>query len=232
MATTAALRSVKIPLLKTGDRLKQPEFHRLYEQTPKHFRAELIGGTVYVSSPLRREHGSYHLCLGGAFLHYEAGTPGIEGGDNTTMIFDILTEPQPDLFLRILTEYGGQSKITLDDYIAGAPELLAEIALSSNDIDLGVKREQYQRAGVLEYVVVALRSRELFWFDFRANRLLKPDARGVFRSRVFPGLWIDGPALLARRSGRLLEVVELGLASPEHARFVKRLESRFRKGGA
>jgi hypothetical protein len=64
------------PALESGDRLSQEEFHRLYAQTPEDFRAELIGGTVYVSSPLRRRHGTGHVGLSGLMFLYEAATPG------------------------------------------------------------------------------------------------------------------------------------------------------------
>ena len=53
--------------------------------------------------------------------------------------------------------------------------------------------------------------------------MIRPDRQGVARSRVFPGLWIDVPALLAR-GRRLCAAVQEGLASPGHAAFVKRLE--------
>jgi hypothetical protein len=51
----------------------------------------------------------------------------------------------------------------------------------------------------------------------------------VWRSRAFPGLWLDGGALLARDSARLIAVVQQGLASREHARFVQRLQGAGRK---
>ena len=38
--------------------MNREEFHRLYEQTPEGFKAELIGGIVYVASPLFRRMGS------------------------------------------------------------------------------------------------------------------------------------------------------------------------------
>ena len=41
--------------LHTGDRMTREEFHRIYQQMPEDFEAELIGGTVYVGSPLKRK---------------------------------------------------------------------------------------------------------------------------------------------------------------------------------
>lgn len=50
--------------LQNGDTMDREEFHRLYEQTPQDFKAELIGGVVYVASPLYPGHGKPHLLLG------------------------------------------------------------------------------------------------------------------------------------------------------------------------
>ena len=46
---------------------------------------------------------------------------------------------------------------------------------------------------------------------------------GIHRSETFPGLWLDGAAMLRGDMARVLEVARQGLASEEHAAFVKRL---------
>lgn len=209
--------------LHTGDRMTREEFHRIYERMPEDFHAELIGGIVYVASPLKLQHGTNHLPLGTLFFLYQGRTPGVQCGDNTTILLGDEGEPQPDLFLRILPEFGGRSRTTADQYIAGAPELIAEIAFSSRAIDLHAKRDDYTRYGVLEYLVVSLRDRRLRWFDLRANQELTPDADGVFRIRTFPGLWVHEQALFAQDSRTLVATLEQGLATPEHAAFVAKL---------
>ncbi len=186
------------PELHTGDRMTREEFHRIYEEMPEDFKAELIGGIVYVASPLKRRHGMNHMPLSTLLFTYEGHTPGVESGDNVTVLLGDEGEPQPDLYLRILPEYGGQSQTTVNDYVSGPPELLAEIALSSRSIDLHAKRDDYSRYGVLEYLVVCLRERQLRWFDLRTDTELQADADGVFRIHSFPGLWIHGEALWRR----------------------------------
>jgi hypothetical protein len=52
---------------------------------------------------------------------------------------------------------------------------------------------------------------------------LAPGGDGILRSEVFPGLWLDPAALLQRDSTRIREVLQQGLATPEHAAFVARL---------
>jgi Uma2 family endonuclease len=230
MATVPQMRVPRadLPELYTGDRMTQEEFHRIYTQMPPDFKAELIGGIVYVASPLKRRHGTNHLPLGTLFFTYELSTPGVESGDNTTILLGEEGEPQPDLYLRILPEFGGQSRTTVDDYVAGAPELLTEIAHSSRAIDLHAKRDDYARYGVREYLVLCLRERQLRWFDLRADRELAADADGIIRVRCFPGLWIDVEALL-NKDPRLMIVLQQGLATPEHADFVRALAAAGRR---
>jgi Uma2 family endonuclease len=209
--------------------MTRAEFHRVYERMPPEFKAELIGGIVYVASPLKRRHGTNTLPLGHLFSVYEMNTPGVEAGDNTTVLLGEEGEPQPDLFLRVLPEYGGQSRTTADDYVEGAPELVAEVAHSSRAIDLHAKRDDYTRYGVREYLVLCLRERRLRWFDLRADRELEPDPGGLIRVRSFPGLWIDVEALLGK-DRRLKTVLEQGLVTPEHTAFVRSLaEARTRR---
>jgi Uma2 family endonuclease len=224
MATVpkAVVPPADLPELHSGDRMTRVEFHRIYEQMPPDFKAELIGGIVYVASPLRRRHGTDHLPLATLFYLYRLSTPGVEAGDNATVLLGEEEEPQPDLYLRLLPEHGGQSRTTPDDYVEGAPELVAEIAHSSRAIDLHGKRRDYTRSGVREYLVCCVRERQLRWFDLRADQELAPDADGIIRARNFPGLWIDVESVL-NDDPRMLAVLQQGLATPEHATFVRAL---------
>jgi hypothetical protein len=62
--TTWAAPTVRnVPALENGDRLDQPTFHARYEEMPRSFRSELIGGTAYVRSPHKADHGRLHGLL-------------------------------------------------------------------------------------------------------------------------------------------------------------------------
>jgi Uma2 family endonuclease len=135
-------------------------------------------------------------------------------------------EVQPDLTLRILPEHGGQSK--QPKFIEGAPELVAEVAYSSYAIDLHLKKERYRVAGVIEYLVLCLQPRRLYWFDFKHDAELTADGEGIFRSVVFPGLWIHGTGLLDSKHVQTDQTLRAGLLSSEHKRFVTRLAKRNR----
>ena len=86
----------------------------------------------------------------------------------------------------------------MDDYLEGAPELVAEIAASSVSHDLGDKLSVYRRNGVREYLVWRVFEHQIDWLELAggAYRRRATDAAGVVRSAVFPGLWLNVRALL------------------------------------
>jgi Uma2 family endonuclease len=212
--------------LQNGDLMSREEFHRLYEQAPDGFKAELIGGIVYVASPLTLNHGKPHLLLSCVLGAYAGATPGVEASDNTTVILGNEGEPQPDLYLRVLPESGGQSTTSSDGYVRGAPELIIEVAVSSRAIDLHAKKRDYARYGVREYLVHCAKEQRLRWFDLAAETELQPDDAGIYRVGVFPGLWINGPALVAHDYPRLMASLHEGLATDAHVAFARELASR------
>lgn len=221
-------RNGKIPPLENGDRLDQKTFHARYEAMPGDVRAELIGGTVYMSSPLKPRHGRMQAKLMGWLAYYEEETPGVELYDNTTVILGEESEPQPDAYLVVSPEKGGQTHYNDDEYLKGPPELIGEVASSSEAIDLYGKKLDYERAGVKEYLVAALRQDRVFWFISRRGKFkdLAPGPDGIVRSVIFPGLWLDPEALLRLDSKRLRAVLCEGLASDEHKMFVKKLAGK------
>ncbi len=217
-----------LPLVEAGDHLDQGTFHQRYKAMPPAFRAELIGGVVIVPSPLSRGHGVYHALVMTWLGHYWIATPGTLTADNTTTILGDASEPQPDGVLIIEPAAGGQTGLSEDDYTTGPPELIVEVASSSASIDLHAKRRDYEQAGVLEYAVVVLRQQVIRWFILQNGTYqeVSPDVDGIFRSRVFPGLWLHANALLQRDGVTVMEVLRQGLATPEHTAFVQQLQER------
>ena len=215
-----------VPALEAGDQLTRDEFERRYAAMPGLKKAELIEGVVYIPSPVRvRCHGSPRAKIIGWLGHYQARTPGVEVAGNATVRLDLDNEPQPDAMLFIAPERGGQVRISPDDYVEAAPELVAEVASSSASYDLNAKRHAYRRSGVQEYIVWRVLDQQLDWFVLRGGRYecLAADERGVVRSETFPGLWLDPTALLRGDLAATLQVLDEGLATPEHAAFASRL---------
>jgi len=214
----------RIPPLQTGDHLSRDEFERRYHAMPKKFKAELIEGIVYVMGPPVSDPGHSHPHF--RFITwlgtYEANTPGTAGRDNGTIRLDLDNEPQPDTFLRILPACGGQTR----DTIEGAPELVAEIAASSVSYDLHEKLKAYRRNGVKEYIVWRVLDKIARLVQIARRRVRAAATRwaGIYKSSVFPGLWLDATALLARQPAQVLAVAQQGIAAPEHAEFVEKLQ--------
>ncbi len=219
----------QVPPLESGDRLSRPEFERRYAAAPHIKKAELIEGVVYVAAALRfRRHGEPHGNLIIWLGNYKVSTPGIALADNTTVRLDRDNEPQPDVALFLDSDLGGQVQISDDDYLEGAPELIAEIAASSASYDLGDKKKAYRRAGVREYIVWQMFENRLDWFALQDDEYVQlvPDADGLIRSRVFPGLWLAVDALLTGDMSQVLEALAQGLSSPDHGEFVQQLGDR------
>jgi len=216
----------RVPELAAGDKLTREEFLARWEANPEITKAELIGGIVFMPSPVSVEHGEMEGALGTWLGTYIAATPGTASGHNTTS-FLLEDTPQPDLYLRLLPEYGGKSWVE-DRYLQGVPEFLAEVCRSSASYDLHVKLDLYQAAGVPEYLAVLLFEREIRWYVLINGRyeLLQADVDGLWRSRIFPGLWLDGQALLAGNLQQVLSRLQQGLNSPEHKQFVALLANR------
>ncbi len=215
-----------VPPLEPGDRLTRAEFERRYEAMPQQSKAELIEGVVHMPSPVRfRRHGRPHAHLVGWLVQYESGTPGVETGDNSTTRLDLDNEPQPDAVLLIDPARGGQARISEDDYIEEAPELVVEVASSSVSFDLNTKLHVYRRNGVREYVVWRVLDQAVDWFVLRAGQYVRVelDEQGCLRSEIFAGLWLDVAALMSGDVAGVLATVQRGLSSPEHDTFVARL---------
>jgi Uma2 family endonuclease len=127
--------------------------------------------------------------------------------------------------LRLDSARGGRSRISADDYLEGAPELIVEIATSSAAYDLYEKRRVYRRNGVQEYIVWQVLEGRLDWWQLVAGEYvaLTLDPDGLIRSQVFPGLWLDPQALLAGKLPAVLTRLQEGLATTEHGQFVQYL---------
>jgi Uma2 family endonuclease len=218
-----------VPPLETGDHLSRAEFERRYEAMPDLKKADLIDGVVYVPSPVRsRWHGQPHFDLITWLGQFRIATPGVIGADNASVRLDLANELQPDAVLFIDPARGGQARISADDYLEAAPELVAEVAASSVSHDLNAKLNVYRRNGVREYLVWRVEDREIDWFALRRGKYVRLplDKAGLYRSKVFPGLWLDPAALVRGDLTTVSAALQRGLASPAHAAFVAQLNPR------
>ncbi len=90
-----------------------------------------------------------------------------------------------------------------------------------------IKRRVYARSGVQEYLVAQMYEKRLDWFVLREGvyQSLAPDDKGILKSRIFPGLWLQPAAFWNGDLAAMLATLQEGLASAEHAEFIKKLNN-------
>jgi Uma2 family endonuclease len=216
-----------VPHLEPGDHLTRDEFERRYEAMPQVKKAELMDGVVYIPSPVRLDqHASPHAALMLWLSYYWARTPAVRVGANPTVRLDLDSEPQPDAVMIRQPSHGGRVVIGPRGYVEGGPELVGEVAASTASFDLHTKLRVYRRNHVQEYVVWRVDDQRVDWFVLRNEEYigLPPTTSGIHQSEVFPGLWLDADALVRLDLARMLDVLQEGIASPEHAAFVAELQ--------
>jgi Uma2 family endonuclease len=228
VTVTKQPRARNLPPLENGDRLDQATFHARYQAMPEDCHAELIGGIVYMAWPQKVPHSKAQRLVVRWLDEYAEATPGTDTLLNNTQILGPDSEPEPDACLFITPECGGQVYLDNDEYLNGSPELIVEVSSATESIDLNGKKRDYEKAGVRKYVVLALRTQHVYWFVRQRGRYheVPLPGDGIFRSRVFPGLWLDAEAILASDRTRVLTALKKGLSTPEHSAFVAKLHKQ------
>lgn len=214
-----------LPPLRNGEHLSRPEFERRWDATPGLKRAELIEGIVFMPPPTSDTHSGSHSSIFRYLDRYAAATKGVVSRIDPSIRLDNKNEYQPDCLLRIDSPRLRRSWVSPDNYIEGAPELVAEVAVSSADYDAHEKRDVYERIGVQEYLLWQVMDARCDWWSLQEGEYvpLKARADGVHCSLVFPGLWLDLRALLDGDEGKVSKTLNRGLKSAEHAAFVRKL---------
>jgi len=194
-------------------------------------KAELIEGVVYVPSPARLRHGQPQSRLITWIGNYVDATPGTDYADNATNRLDSENEPQPDVALFIDPDCGGQTRVSDDGYLTGPIEFIAEVSVSSVALDRGPKLRTYERHGVRGYLIWRVDDELLEWYVLRDDGFeLQPIPEdGIYRSETFPGLWLNAAAMLRRDGKSVMNTLNDGLASDDHADFLPRLVEWRRK---
>jgi Uma2 family endonuclease len=217
------------PPLRDGDRMTRDEFLRRWEGMPGVKWAELIDGVVHMPSPISNIHGDFHFRLSSWLTFYVTATPGCQAATAGTWLMSGDSAPQPDLALRIEWECGGQSRVE-GAYPVGAPELIIEVSHTTGSMDAGAKLKLYERSGVQEYLIVRPKSKQIAWRELAEHKYrdLSASVDGIFRSNVFPGLWLNPDALWKRDLNALSATVCNGITSSGHTSFVRQLTKQKR----
>lgn len=174
-------------------------------------------------SPISSQrHGRPHSDIMAWLGVFRAATPNVLVNDNSTLRLDLDNEMQPDACLWI---EGGNAWEDADDFLAGAPELIVEIAASSAAYDMHDKLRAYRRNGVQEYLVLLTYDSDVRWFNWQGETEseITPDDDGIMRSRAFPGLWLHPASFWQGDLAQVLAVLQQGLATEEHQQFAAQL---------
>ncbi len=214
MATAACPEAPALPELHNGDHISAAVFLRRFEAMPEVKKAELIQNVVYMASPVSTLHHAepdniLQLLLG----YYAQSVSGVRAAANATVRLGPDDVIQPDALLRRLPEAGGRCGIDAKGYLAGPPELVAEIAASSAAIDLHEKRDSCRRAGVLEYLVWETLENAIHWWALEEDEYRPlPEDGGCAESRAFPGLRLNLAALRTGHNRRALDTLKTALS--------------------
>ena len=109
------------------------------------------------------------------------------------------------------------------------PALLAIEVLSEEGVarDLREKREEYERAGIFEYLTIDVRPNRQGFTYLRLDadghyQPVEPDADGSFHSRALPGFWLDS-AWLDQDPPPGVERLLLRIAPEAYRHYLERL---------
>lgn len=205
-----------MPLLVTGDHLTTPEFLRRWESMPDQKQAELIDGTVFLSSLVcATSHAEPDSLLQFWLATYLLGQPSLECYSHATLILDTDNTCQPDAILCSAPKKGGRVWLNEQDYLCGAPELVCEISASSSSLDMHGKLHAYRRRGVQEYLVWLTLENRIVWHQLVEGEY-KPvkERAGKLESLVFPGLVLDVKAALKLERRKVAAALNSGVHRP------------------
>ena len=166
-----------------GQRLSYADFLGFPDDGQRH---ELVGGVHVVSAAPRLRH---QAALGAILVSLDAqiAAPGrgtVLAAPTAVRLSDE-DGVQPDI---VVVLRSSRARLRERD-VEGPPDLLVEVlSRSTRRLDLGLKRDAYERAGVGEYWVVDLEARHVRRFAREADRFLEPTSH---RDRVALGVLPD-----------------------------------------
>jgi Uma2 family endonuclease len=216
-----------IPPLAPGDQMDFDEFVRRWGAYPSLKRAELLDGEVFMPAAAVTAdfHARPHAYLIAWMANYVVATPGVDVLNDPTIRLGRKMGPQQDGCLAILPSHGGRVTTSAEGYLIGAPELVVEVSASTVARDLKRKLAIYREHEVREYLVYRSYDGELDAFVLNGSNFERRTASedGIYRSVAFPGAWLNVGSLVAGDLAGILSTAQAGIASAEHATFVKQL---------
>jgi len=77
-------------------------------------------------------------------------------------------------------------------------------------------------------LVLLVHEKKAIWYRWQEGSYqpMPPDAQGILRSQIFPGLWFDPTRFWAGDMASVLAVLRQGIDAPEHVEFLQTLANR------
>lgn len=176
-------------------------------------KADLLDGMIYVASPDSPEAAGLNTFLTAVLECYVAEFElGKIYGPRSAFKLSNTYAPEPDVAFARRERLGRWERAFFD----GAPDLAIEIvSTDSLKRDPGIKRDVYERSGVLEYWMVhLLDARSTFLrLDGKTYRDVTPPPGSLFHSEAVEGFWLDPEWLFAEDRPKPLACLEKILAS-------------------
>ncbi len=184
------VKTLDTPRLPPKERMTWEEF---LEWCDEDTHAEWVNGEIIMASPANRRHQQVKMFLASLLNHFVlAKQLGVVL--DAPFLMRLPNAPsgrEPDvLFIR----KQNLSRLR-DTYLNGPADLVVEI-ISPESIgrDRGEKFVEYEQAGVPEYWLLDHDRRRAEFYQLDSSgfyRLIEPDARGIYRSKVVEGFWIQ-----------------------------------------
>ena len=163
-------------------------------------RVDLIGGEVFVTPAPDRDHQSalrnFLALILAALRANPSGEVWFAPYDVRLSEHDVV---QPDLL------YLAKERLSLSTQrgVLGPPDLVAEaLSPATRDLDLGARRDLYERSGVREYWVLDPRAETVTLLRLADGSFAEAASEdGRLRSTVVPGLVVDPAGVFADLPG-------------------------------
>lgn len=169
-------------------RIKGWRQERFYEEAPDNRICEFVKGELIMYSPASAEHQDVVVFISTLLRDYcskfDLGTV-LQGPAVVNILPEV--DREPDIFV-IPPE---QSRLARGIPIRAIPNFIIEVSCTTQDIDLGEKKRDYEQAGVKEYWVVDIENKVIYAHVLKEGRYdVSRYADGNLNSIAIAGFFI------------------------------------------
>jgi Uma2 family endonuclease len=161
---------------------------RYYHEAPSDIKCEYVEGDVIMYCPMSTEHSKAT-----GFLYFL-----LEGYCDANELGQVLQDPTVRLFPQINRQPDicfvpeDKAHLALGLPMKVVPSFIIEVSWSTQEIDLGEKMQDYQKAGVLEYWVIDIENQEVLIHLLEDEQYkISKQQSGALTSKEIKGFFIE-----------------------------------------